>query len=92
MRIVSRWLQFRRTRRDMVVIGLLASGHQYAADMWQQVGGSVGWIYLSLARLERAGVVVSAWAEAVDGAPRRRYYRLANYRHLVGLSGDTPRR
>lgn len=69
VKIVTNWLQRRRNRRDLAVVG---------------VGGSSGGIYLSLGRLERAGFVLSGWAEQPDGS-RRRAYRLDDRRSLHEL-------
>jgi hypothetical protein len=77
------WLQRlheqRKTRSDMAVIGLIASGVHGVTEMWQQIGGSVARIYLALDRLERAGVVCGKFVDSSDpGFPARRFYYLVS--------------
>lgn len=84
MKIVRNWLRRRRNRRDLAVVGALATGSVYALDMWDRMGGSSGGIYLALDRLERAGYVLADWAEQPAGS-RRRIYRLDERRSLAGL-------
>ena len=88
MKIVTNWLRRRRNRRDLAVVGALATGSIYVYDMWHRIGGSSGGIYLSLDRLEKAGFVLSSWAEQPDGS-RRRVYRLDDRRSLWELQRPT---
>jgi DNA-binding PadR family transcriptional regulator len=71
--IWRRWYERRLARRETAVLGALAMGDIYVSDIWQRVGGNVGWVYLSLQSLERQEIAWSAWAEQPAGPARRRY-------------------
>ncbi len=62
------------------VLQAVAHGFQYGFDVIDQTGLPSGTVYPALSRLERDGLVKSAWedqAEAhADGRPARRYYTL----------------
>jgi DNA-binding MarR family transcriptional regulator len=62
------------------VLQAVANGFQYGFDVIDQTGLPSGTVYPALSRLERDGLVKSAWereAEAhADGRPARRYYTL----------------
>ena len=53
---------------------------RYGLEIAKQAGLTTGTIYPILARLERAGWLISAWEEidpAAEERPARRYYRLS---------------
>lgn len=62
------------------VLQAVVNGFQYGFDVIDQTGLPSGTVYPALSRLERDGLVKSAWeseAEAyADGRPARRYYTL----------------
>lgn len=62
------------------VLQAIAAGYQYGFDIIDQTGLPSGTIYPALGRLERDGMVKSAWENERDahaeGRPARRYYRL----------------
>ena len=62
------------------VLQALADGFQYGFDIIDQTELPSGTVYPALARLERDGIVRSAWENEqdahADGRPARRYYKL----------------
>ena len=62
------------------VLQAIADGFQYGFDIIDQTRLPSGTVYPALGRLERDGLVKSAWeneAEAhAEGRPARRYYKL----------------
>jgi PadR family transcriptional regulator len=68
-----------------LVLGILAEGESYGYAILKQVnelsGGELEWtdglLYPLLHRLERQGLVESAW-ERSPGGRRRKYYRITN--------------
>jgi DNA-binding PadR family transcriptional regulator len=62
------------------VMHAIANGYQYGFDVIDQTGLPSGTVYPALSRLERDGLVKSAWENAHDahhdGRPARRYYKL----------------
>jgi DNA-binding PadR family transcriptional regulator len=62
------------------VMQAIAGGYQYGFDIIDQTGLPSGTVYPALGRLERDGLVKSAWENERDahaeGRPARRYYRL----------------
>ena len=64
----------------MCVMRAIAEGFQYGFDIIDQTGLPSGTVYPALSRLERDGVVRSAWEDEADahaeGRPARRYYRV----------------
>jgi DNA-binding PadR family transcriptional regulator len=62
------------------VMQAIAGGYQYGFDIIDQTGLPSGTVYPALGRLERDGLVKSAWENEreahADGRPARRYYRL----------------
>ncbi|HEX7283371.1 MAG TPA: PadR family transcriptional regulator [Vicinamibacterales bacterium] len=62
------------------VLHAIADGYQYGFDVIDQTGLPSGTVYPALSRLERDGLVRSAWedeqAAHADGRPARRYYKL----------------
>lgn len=71
----------------------------YGLQLSDQTGLKSGTLYPVLARLERAGWVVSAWEEGNPrdiGRPRRRYYELSGLGQRAGAAalaefGEPPR-
>jgi PadR family transcriptional regulator, regulatory protein PadR len=62
------------------VLHAIADGYQYGFDVIDQTGLPSGTVYPALSRLERDGLVKSAWEDEqdahADGRPARRYYKL----------------
>jgi DNA-binding PadR family transcriptional regulator len=62
------------------VLRAIADGYQYGFDVIDQTGLPSGTVYPALSRLERDGLVRSAWEDEhdahADGRPARRYYKL----------------
>ena len=62
------------------VLRAIADGYQYGFDVIDQTGLPSGTVYPALSRLERDGLVKSAWENEqdahADGRPARRYYKL----------------
>jgi PadR family transcriptional regulator PadR len=62
------------------VLHAIADGYQYGFDVIDQTGLPSGTVYPALSRLERDGLVRSAWENEqdahADGRPARRYYKL----------------
>ena len=58
----------------------IAGGYQYGFDIIDQTGLASGTVYPALGKLERDGLVKSAWENEqdahADGRPARRYYKL----------------
>jgi len=62
------------------VLQAIAGGFQYGFDIIDQTRLPSGTVYPALGRLERDGLVKSAWENEADahaeGRPARRYYKL----------------
>jgi PadR family transcriptional regulator len=62
------------------VLRAIADGFQYGFDIIDQTALPSGTVYPALGRLERDGLVRSAWENEADahaeGRPARRYYEL----------------
>jgi PadR family transcriptional regulator PadR len=62
------------------VLQAIADGYQYGFDIIDQTQLPSGTVYPALGRLERDGLVRSAWEDEADahaeGRPARRYYKL----------------
>ena len=62
------------------VLQAIADGFQYGFDIIDQTSLPSGTVYPALSRLERDGLVKSAWENDQDahaeGRPARRYYKL----------------
>ena len=62
------------------VLQAIANGYQYGFDVIDRTGLPSGTVYPALSRLERDGLVKSAWEDEqqahADGRPARRYYKL----------------
>lgn len=60
------------------VLQAIANGYEYGFDIIDQTGLPSGTVYPALSRLERDGLVRSAWEDEADahadGRPARRYY------------------
>ena len=70
-------------RLSVAAVGVLqavASGFEYGFDVIDATGLPSGTVYPALGRLERDGLVRSAWedeaAAHAEGRPARRYYRV----------------
>jgi PadR family transcriptional regulator, regulatory protein PadR len=70
-------------RLSLAAVGVLqavANGFEYGFDVIEATGLPSGTVYPALGRLERDGLVRSAWEDEAtahgDGRPARRYYRL----------------
>ena len=65
---------------SVCVLQAVAGGYQYGFDIIDQTGLPSGTVYPSLGRLERDGLLKSAWESEqdahADGRPARRYYKL----------------
>jgi PadR family transcriptional regulator len=70
----------RLTITAVAVLQAIAAGYQYGFDVIDQTGLPSGTVYPALGRLERDGLVKSAWENEqeayADGRPARRYYKL----------------
>jgi DNA-binding PadR family transcriptional regulator len=64
----------------MCVLRAIADGFQYGFDVIDQTQLPSGTVYPALSRLERDGLLKSAWEDEEDahaeGRPARRYYTL----------------
>ncbi|HYE88200.1 MAG TPA: helix-turn-helix transcriptional regulator [Vicinamibacterales bacterium] len=62
------------------VLQAIAAGYQYGFDIIDQTQLPSGTVYPALGRLERDGLLKSAWENEQDahaeGRPARRYYKL----------------
>ena len=62
------------------VLQAIASGFEYGFDIIDHTGLASGTVYPALSRLERDGLVRSAWEDESrahrEGRPARRYYRV----------------
>ena len=62
------------------VMQAIAAGYEYGFDIIDQTGLPSGTVYPALGRLERDGLVRSAWENETEahaeGRPARRYYQL----------------
>lgn len=62
------------------VLQAVANGFEYGFDVIEATGLPSGTVYPALGRLERDGLVRSAWeddaAAHAEGRPARRYYRV----------------
>lgn len=62
------------------VLRAIADGYQYGFDVIDQTELPSGTVYPALSRLERDGLVKSAWEDEAsahaEGRPARRYYKL----------------
>jgi PadR family transcriptional regulator, regulatory protein PadR len=65
---------------SVCVLQAIAGGYQYGFDIIDQTQLPSGTVYPALGRLERDGLVKSAWENEQDahaeGRPARRYYKL----------------
>ena len=70
----------RLTITAVCVLQAIAGGYQYGFDIIDQTQLPSGTVYPALGRLERDGLVKSAWENEQDahaeGRPARRYYKL----------------
>lgn len=70
----------RLTITAVCVLRSIADGYQYGFDVIDQTQLPSGTVYPALGRLERDGLVKSAWENEreahAEGRPARRYYKL----------------
>lgn len=91
----SRRAQWLRGVLDLCLLASLAGGERYGYDLAQHLEGAGigkvrgGTLYPVLARLERAGLVRTAWRQGEAG-PNRKYYALTaeGRRFLARHSGE----
>ena len=64
----------------VAVLQAIVGGYQYGFDIIDQTGLPSGTVYPALGKLDRDGLVKSAWESEheahADGRPARRYYKL----------------
>src|SRR5690242_11141228 len=64
----------------VAVLQAISGGYQYGFDIIDQTQLPSGTVYPALGRLERDGLVTSAWENEheahAEGRPARRYYKL----------------
>jgi PadR family transcriptional regulator len=98
-----------RGHLETMALAVLENGEAHGFEIWRRLedagGGALrlkeGSLYPCLYRLEKAGLVKSAWEQGPnDSGPRRRVYRLtrkgsrrlsqgrAEWRHFVGVVGN----
>lgn len=82
-----RWLERRRNRQDLVVVGLLRTGHHSAPQMLDKVGGFFA-LYGALERLQDRGEVIGYWLYKAEGTPRRRMYRLTKREQTLDIRAE----
>lgn len=63
----------REFRRTAAVLASIDAGDSYVADMWRRTGFHLGSLYPTLIRLEREGLIESAFEDGPR--PHRRRYR-----------------
>ena len=82
----------------MTAVGVLqavANGYEYGFDVIEATGLPSGTVYPALGRLERDGLLRSAWEDEAEafaqGRPARRYYRVSfTERRRIGLRPVLP--
>ena len=71
---------FSLTYPTAVVLMAIRAGHRYGFDVMDATGLPDGTVYPILRRLEKRGVLASAWEDEevakADQRPARKYYRL----------------
>jgi len=78
----ARVSQFRKGVLEMAILALLDAGELYGVEIVDRLAGvpglaaSSGTVYPLLSRLQKSGLVHSAWRESPQGPPRK-YYRLS---------------
>jgi PadR family transcriptional regulator PadR len=73
-------MKLRMTQVTALVLKAIAAGHRHGFDIMERCGLPSGTVYPALRRLERAGLLRSAWEDEDDahaaGRPARRTYEL----------------
>ena len=73
--------RIRMTQVTALVLLAVARGHRYGFDVMEACGLPSGTVYPALRRMDKAGLLHSAWEDAAlahaEGRPRRRTYTLA---------------
>lgn len=68
----------RMTQVTALVLRAVAAGHRFGFDLMEVCGLPSGTVYPALRRMERAGLLASAWEDDDEaraaGRPRRRIY------------------
>ena len=82
-----------RVNRRRLLVLLTDAANLGGSTIWRLAGGSAGWLYVFLAKLEDAGLVTSEWEapEPLD-RPRRRFYRLTPEGRAAAMQRSTSRR
>lgn len=79
----DRAIQLRKGVLELAVLGVLERKEGYSIeiierlDAYPALAATAGTVYPLLARLDKAGLVGTRWAEAPGGPPRK-YYRLTH--------------
>jgi PadR family transcriptional regulator PadR len=89
----ARVSQFRKGVLELAILALLDRGELYGVEIVDRLAGvpglaaGSGTVYPLLSRLQKSGLVQTAWRESPSGPPRK-YYRLsaAGARDLTTLS------
>lgn len=75
--------QFRKGALELAILALLRDGELYGVEIVEQLAGlpglaaTSGTVYPLLSRLQKTGLVKTAWRESPSGPPRK-YYRLSS--------------
>ncbi len=78
----ARVSQFRKGVLELAILALLDAGELYGVEIVDRLANvrgmaaSSGTVYPLLSRLQKSGLVLSAWRESPSGPPRK-YYRLS---------------
>jgi len=78
----ARVSQFRKGVLELAILALLDAGELYGVEIVERLAGvrglaaGSGTVYPLLSRLQKSGLVQSAWRESPSGPPRK-YYRLS---------------
>lgn len=78
----TRVSQFRKGVLELAILALLDAGELYGVEIVERLASvpglaaSSGTVYPLLSRLQKSGLVRSAWRESPSGPPRK-YYRLS---------------
>lgn len=80
MELTNPLIQIKKGALDFCVLALIARGESYGYEIVKTLGEqglttTEGTVYPLLARLQREGLVTSAWRQMGEGNPRK-YYRI----------------
>lgn len=80
MELTNPLIQIKKGALDFCVLALIARGESYGYEIVKTLGEqglttSEGTVYPLLARLQKEGLVTSAWRQMDEGNPRK-YYRI----------------